>query len=170
MASVAVIDAGRVVPRVNPETGLAVRRTLGAQTGFDALEQAVLELEAGSKQTIDVGPAEETLFVVEGEGTVTVAGDEHALEPEVGVYLPPGSQFELHSTGAGPLRVVAVRDPRSRAGPKRRHEHAGDRLQAWRAGARSRDGRARVQDRGRPIDRPAVGDPFRRLHPDRARA
>ncbi len=111
MANVAVIDAARVQPRVNEATGLTVRPTLGRQTGFEALEQAVLELGPGSSKAIDVGPTEETLFVLEGEGTVTVAGEQHALEPEVGLYLPPDSRFQLHNSGPATLRVLAVRVP-----------------------------------------------------------
>jgi mannose-6-phosphate isomerase-like protein (cupin superfamily) len=111
MADVAVIDAGRVQPRLNPDTGLTVRPTLGTQTGFEPLEQAVLELESGSSNAIAIGPVEETLFVLEGEGAVTVAGEEYALEPEVGLYLPPESTFKLHNRGVSPLRVLAVRVP-----------------------------------------------------------
>jgi mannose-6-phosphate isomerase-like protein (cupin superfamily) len=110
-AAVAVVDAGEVTPRVNPDTGLTVRSTLGTQTGFDALEQAVLERAPGDSQMISVGAAEETLFVLDGLGTVDVAGQTHQLEPEVGLYLPPGSEFQLHNPGPETLRVVAVRVP-----------------------------------------------------------
>jgi mannose-6-phosphate isomerase-like protein (cupin superfamily) len=111
MTSVAVVDAARVTPSVNPNTGLSVRRTLGTQTGFQALEQAVLELDPGSSREIEVGDAEETLFVIDGTGTAEVGGERHALEPEVGLYLPPGSSFALRNPGPGTLRVVAVRVP-----------------------------------------------------------
>ncbi len=111
MATVAVIDADQVQPRVNQNTGLTVRPTLGVQTGFHALEQAVLELEPGSSEEIGVGEAEETLFVLEGRGTIQVGAETYELEPEVGLYLPPGSTFELHNPGPEPLRVVAVRVP-----------------------------------------------------------
>jgi mannose-6-phosphate isomerase-like protein (cupin superfamily) len=121
MPTVAVVDAGQVAPRVNPDTGLSVRPTLGTQTGFDALEQAVLECAPGHTRTISVGTAEETLFVLGGRGSVHVAGQVYDLEPEVGLYLPPGSEFELHNPGPEPLRVVAVRvphpDPQSEHGP-----------------------------------------------------
>ena len=109
--AVAVIDSGRVEPRVNQATGLTVRPTLGPQTDFTALEQAVLELGPGSSKVIEIGEVEETLFVLEGEGTVTVAGEQHKLGPEAGVYLPPGSSFQLHNPGPESLRLVAVRVP-----------------------------------------------------------
>lgn len=111
LSNVAVIDSSEVQPRVNPQTGLTVRPTLGPQTGFQALEQAVLELEPGRSHQLEVGEAEETMFVLDGRGIVLVAGEEHELEPEVGLYLPPGSTFELRNPGPQTLRVVAVRVP-----------------------------------------------------------
>jgi mannose-6-phosphate isomerase-like protein (cupin superfamily) len=111
MPSVAVIDSDQVQRRMNPDTGLMVRRTVGTETGFDALEQALLELDPGSSREIGVGPAEETLFVLTGSGTVSVDGEQHELEPESGLYLPPGSTFVLSNPGPETLRVVAVRVP-----------------------------------------------------------
>ena len=111
MPSVAVIDSGEVQPRVNPATGLTVRPTLGTQTGFDALEQAVLELEPGRSREIEIGDVEETLFVLAGQGSVHVAGEVHQLEPEVGLYLPPGSTFSLENPGPETLQLIAVRVP-----------------------------------------------------------
>jgi mannose-6-phosphate isomerase-like protein (cupin superfamily) len=111
MTNVAVIDAGRVQGRINPDTGLTVRPTLGTQTGFEPLEQAVLELDPGSTREIEVGDAEETLFVIAGSGSAEVAGERHALEPDAGLYLPPGSSFTLRNPGPATLRVVAVRVP-----------------------------------------------------------
>jgi mannose-6-phosphate isomerase-like protein (cupin superfamily) len=120
MANVAVVQSASVEPRVNPDTGLTVRPTLGRQTGFDALEQAVLELGPGRSREIDVGAVEETLFVLEGHGTAQVAGEAHGLEPEVGLYLPPGSRFELRNPGPDTLRVVAVRVPNPDPAPDSR--------------------------------------------------
>ena len=111
MANVAVVHSDSVESRINPDTGLTVRATLGRQTGFDALEQAVLELEPGRSHEIEIGAVEETLFVLEGEGTAQVGDEAHELEPEVGLYLPPGSRFELHNPGPDTLRVIAVRVP-----------------------------------------------------------
>jgi mannose-6-phosphate isomerase-like protein (cupin superfamily) len=111
MPNVAVIDSAAVEPRINPDTGLTVRPTLGKQTGFDALEQAVVELGTGSSEMIEVGDVEETMFVLQGSGVLRVAGERHELEPEAGLYLPPGSTFELENTGSETLRLVAVRVP-----------------------------------------------------------
>jgi len=117
MTAVTVVDVADVAPRESRETGLTVRTTLGPETGFDALEQAVLTCPPGRSRHIDVGEVEETLFVLEGEGAVHVRAGAHRLEPGVGVYLPPGSRFELECAGQPELRVVAVRIPDPTPGP-----------------------------------------------------
>ena len=117
MTAVTVVDVAEVAPRESSQTGLTVRPTLGPDTGFDALEQAVLSCSPGRTRHIDVGEVEETLFVLAGEGVIHVLGDAHRLQPGVGVYLPPGSRFELECTGGDGLRVLAVRIPDPSPGP-----------------------------------------------------
>ncbi len=117
MPSVTVVDAADVPARHRPETGLSVRPTVGPHTGFDALEQAVLECPLGRSEEISVGEVEETLFVLSGHGAIHVGDETHPLEPEVGVYLPPRTRFRLESAGTEPLRLVAVRVPDPSPGP-----------------------------------------------------
>ncbi|MGI8711654.1 MAG: cupin domain-containing protein [Solirubrobacteraceae bacterium] len=111
MPTVTVVDAGSVAPRAGSVAGLNVRPTLGTQTGFAPLEQAVLECAPGRTDPISVGPVEETLFVLAGRGTVHVAGEAYELEPEVGLSFAPGSEFELENPGPETLVLIAVRVP-----------------------------------------------------------
>jgi mannose-6-phosphate isomerase-like protein (cupin superfamily) len=111
MPTVTVVDA-RDAPWLAPTRGnVTVHPTLGAPTGFAPLQQAVLSCAPGRSPKMDVGAAEETLFVLGGHGTVYFGGEAHALEPEIGVYLAPGMQFELENPGPAELRVIAVRVP-----------------------------------------------------------
>lgn len=116
MPAVTVIDATEVAPRAAAD-GLIVRPTVGPATGFDALEQAVLECPPGRRAELSVGEVEETLFVLAGAGVIHVRGQAQRLEPEAGVYLPPGTRFALECTGVQPLRLVAVRVPDPSPGP-----------------------------------------------------
>jgi mannose-6-phosphate isomerase-like protein (cupin superfamily) len=111
MASVTVVDSGEVELRPGAVQKLGVRPTIGPQTGFDALEQAVLECAPGRTDPIRVRGAEETLFVLSGHGAIHVGGEAHALEAEVGVYVPAEAEFALENPGPDPLRLVAVRIP-----------------------------------------------------------
>ncbi len=117
MPTVTVVHEAEVEPFFNARTGLTVRPTVGPKTEFGPLEQVVLECPPGRSQPIPVGEAEETLFVLEGEGAIHVKGQTHPLQAETGVYLPPGSEFVLESSGPAPLRAVAVRVPDPKPGP-----------------------------------------------------
>jgi mannose-6-phosphate isomerase-like protein (cupin superfamily) len=78
--------------------------------GLEGLEQTVIECAPHTRATRATGGAEEVLFVVAGEGELRIAGGEiHALEPETGVNLGPGHEYELRNDGSDPLRAVSVR-------------------------------------------------------------
>ncbi|HEX3691446.1 MAG TPA: cupin domain-containing protein [Solirubrobacteraceae bacterium] len=117
MPAVNVVHAPEVEPFTSPG-GLDVQLTLGRPTDFGALQQAVLGCGPGMRATVSVpGDAEETLFVLEGEGRLHIGGTAHALSADTGVYLPPGSEAELENTGEGALRLVGVRVPDPSPGP-----------------------------------------------------
>ena len=111
MADVTVVQSDEVELRPGSVPGLGVRPTLGPQTGFSVLQQAVLECEPGRTDPILVTEVEETMFVISGRGTVHLEGRAHAVESEVGIYIAPGSQFALENPGPETLRLVAVRVP-----------------------------------------------------------
>jgi mannose-6-phosphate isomerase-like protein (cupin superfamily) len=108
-ATVRVLRSDEVAPQ--PGASVSVRATLGAHTGFAALEQAVLECAPDVSERRSTGECEETLFVLAGEGSLIVDDEAHALEPEVGAYLTPGVDYELRGAGPAPLRLVSVRIP-----------------------------------------------------------
>jgi mannose-6-phosphate isomerase-like protein (cupin superfamily) len=106
---VRVRQSDEVAP--SPEASVRVRATIGAHTGFSPLEQSVLECAAGEGERRGTGACEETLFVLEGHGSLTVDGEAHSLESGVGAYLAPWVDYELQAPGPAPLRLVSVRIP-----------------------------------------------------------
>jgi mannose-6-phosphate isomerase-like protein (cupin superfamily) len=74
-----------------------------------ALDQAVIACEPQSSLSRASGEAEEVLFVIEGSGALRAGSESHALDPETGAYLPPGSEYALENEGDEPLRLVSVR-------------------------------------------------------------
>ena len=111
-----VVDASSVTGRPAADGALIERTSLGAHTDSPWLEQSVLELDAGGSCTRATRAAEEVLFVLSGHGTLLTAGEEHALEPEAGVYLPPRHEYELSAPADEELLIVAVRVPDPVAG------------------------------------------------------
>jgi mannose-6-phosphate isomerase-like protein (cupin superfamily) len=84
---------------------------LGAHTGTAWLEQSVLEGAAGASATRATEAAEEVLFVLSGRGELRHDGGSHPLEPEAGVYVSPGQEYELAAAADADLRIVSVRVP-----------------------------------------------------------
>jgi mannose-6-phosphate isomerase-like protein (cupin superfamily) len=78
--------------------------------GVGGLEQTVLECAPHSSTRRATGQAEEVLFVIAGQGELLLDGGErHALEPETGVNLGPGQEYELRNESSDPVRMVSVR-------------------------------------------------------------
>lgn len=55
----------------------------------------------------ETGDRQEILYVLDGHGTLELAGEQHALEPHSGVLLLPGESYAI----AGDVRLVAVDAP-----------------------------------------------------------
>ena len=77
--------------------------------GLEGLEQTVLDCAPHTFIARATGEAEEVLFVTSGHGELRLNGERHALEPETGVSLPPGQEYELHNETSDPVRTVCVR-------------------------------------------------------------
>ena len=88
-----------------------IRLTIeSAQTGH--LSQRVTRYARGTSAAREVdADAEEVLFVTDGQGTLILGVERHALEPEVGVYLAPGETYAIEQLGGGELTVVSVLAP-----------------------------------------------------------
>jgi mannose-6-phosphate isomerase-like protein (cupin superfamily) len=77
--------------------------------GLPGLEQTVLVCAPNTVTARHTGESEEVLFVVAGGGELRLAGGErHVLEPETGVTLGPGQEYELRNEGSDPMRTVCV--------------------------------------------------------------
>ncbi len=64
-----------------------------------------LELDAGGKVPVHRDATEEYIHVLEGSGTISIDGVEHALKPGSTVYMPANA--EVHYTN-GPEKLVAI--------------------------------------------------------------
>jgi mannose-6-phosphate isomerase-like protein (cupin superfamily) len=97
---------------------------------LEGLEQAVLECAPGTTTARVTDDREEVLFVVAGQGELRLGGGErHALEPDTGIHLPPGQEYELRNETSDPMRMVSVQI----RGPAPQDEDAGDSDGAGRA-------------------------------------
>lgn len=81
-------------------------------SGFaETFSQYVMEVQpgGGSNKAEPDATAQGVLFVMEGEVTVTLAGNAHRLQPGGYAYLPPCSGWTLSNDGAAPARFHWIR-------------------------------------------------------------
>ena len=109
-----VIDEDAVAARTTEGDTASTRVAIDASCGCERLEQKVIRFRPGRSQERILEGRQEVLYVAEGSGTLHVNGDEHALEPEMGVYLTPGDRWSIGVVGPEELLAISVTAPQDR--------------------------------------------------------
>ncbi|WP_104204739.1 bifunctional allantoicase/(S)-ureidoglycine aminohydrolase [Billgrantia saliphila] len=81
-------------------------------SGFaETFSQYIMEVSpGGGSERPELDPAAEgVLFVVEGEMTLTIAGERHEMTPGGYAFLPPGCHWQLRNESKAPVRFHWVR-------------------------------------------------------------
>ncbi|MFO8046564.1 MAG: bifunctional allantoicase/(S)-ureidoglycine aminohydrolase [Halomonas sp.] len=81
-------------------------------SGFaETFSQYIMEVApGGGSERPELDPvAQGVLFVVEGEMTLTLAGERHAMTPGGYAFLPPGSDWQVKNEADAPVRFHWVR-------------------------------------------------------------
>lgn len=90
---------------------LSVWRHVGRESGAAAMSLRVLDVQPGAAPVLQNGDCEEVLFVLEGRGTLHIAGDPHAVEADMGAFVPPGASLAIVNPGPGVLTLVSAQCP-----------------------------------------------------------
>ena len=100
----------------------AVRTTIDSRAGCERLVQRIIRFAPGRSRPRRLGDRQEVLFVVSGEGSLRVTGEDeaHALAPYTGVYVAAGEEYEVEAAGPEELVVVSVTAPQEHDAPPRR--------------------------------------------------
>jgi quercetin dioxygenase-like cupin family protein len=94
------------------ETGAIVRTLLDTGAGNAGLVRRLVEVEAGRRFQGRSGPAGELWFVIDGSGSLLLAGREGpSLTRNRGLWLPPGETYELAADADVRLDIVTLPDP-----------------------------------------------------------
>ena len=87
------------------------RVLISSRTGAQHLAHSLSEYSPG-RSLVRVNPVgEEVLYVVSGRGVVTIGACDYEIEPDVGVFIPPRSEYSVQNRGAEKLLVVSVISP-----------------------------------------------------------
>ena len=123
-----VTDEAAAEARQEDGDTATTRVTIGPAFGCEALEQRVIRFARGRSRPRAGGTREELLFALSGSGTLRLGEAEYALEPETGVFVPPGERYEVENEGPGELVVVSVLGLEPEGDPVKRPEPVAVRL------------------------------------------
>jgi mannose-6-phosphate isomerase-like protein (cupin superfamily) len=97
----------QAIPNANASVRVPIHRGVGCQH----LLQRVYRYEMGSAPLAFNAESEDILFVAAGRGEVRINGQPHALEADMGVYIPPKMPYQIINPHEEPLVVVSVLTP-----------------------------------------------------------
>ena len=103
---------GGVVVRTVLDTGAGKAGAAG-----QGLRRRLVDVSCGARFEGTAGPGGELWFVLTGTGRMTSgSGPRLAVRPDTGLWLPPGTAYNLQAGDPGPLRLDTVRLPPVRMG------------------------------------------------------
>jgi len=87
---------------------VAFRTLFGGAVRTADFTGGVAELEAGGWLGLHRHEPSEVYYVLSGEGTVSVDGRQHQVQPGCAVHIPGGSEHGIRNTGSDRLRFFYV--------------------------------------------------------------
>jgi mannose-6-phosphate isomerase-like protein (cupin superfamily) len=114
----AVIHPDDVEPFI--DHGVEVRRMFDDRNGCAALHQVIARLPLGRVELPPPEYGEAVLYVASGRGTLELNGEQHALEPDSGVFARAGEWPTFDIPGPDDLVIVGVVARNDKGGPSER--------------------------------------------------
>jgi quercetin dioxygenase-like cupin family protein len=90
---------------------LRVRRLFDEARGCEKFAQRILSFAPGRSRERSEPSADETLYVLDGSAAITVAGDEHRVEPGASVFIGRDTSWAVETDAGVELLSVLVFDP-----------------------------------------------------------
>jgi mannose-6-phosphate isomerase-like protein (cupin superfamily) len=89
---------------------------VGRDSGARATSLRTLEFDTGESPRLANPRCDQVVYVLEGEGTITIDGEVYAIEPELGVYIRPGQTFSVHNPNRQPIVLMSTQCPEPESG------------------------------------------------------
>jgi quercetin dioxygenase-like cupin family protein len=90
---------------------VGVQRLFDEERGCETFDQRILRFPPGrSPERLDT-QGDAVLFVLEGEGTATIAGEEHGLAPGTSAFVARGTAWSVDAAEEVALLSVVVHEP-----------------------------------------------------------
>jgi mannose-6-phosphate isomerase-like protein (cupin superfamily) len=95
-------------PAISPFPGATFHPLVAPSRGAERTSVWQATIEPGPLPDPHQLTAEEVFVVLDGTATVRLAGETLTAGPGDAIVVPPDTDFALHNTGAGPLRLLCA--------------------------------------------------------------
>ena len=90
---------------------LSVWSQIGQANGASAISLRTMEFSPGLSPTLSNDESDEIFYVLQGAATVQIDGNSFEVEPEMGVYLRPGTTLTVNNRNSEPLVLISSQCP-----------------------------------------------------------
>jgi mannose-6-phosphate isomerase-like protein (cupin superfamily) len=105
------LQASDAAPARPAGEDVGVQRLFDEERGCDTFDQRILRFPPGrAPERLDT-QSDEVLYVLEGTGSIEVAGEDHRLEPGMSVFVARGTLWSVEATDELAVLSVVVREP-----------------------------------------------------------
>ena len=90
---------------------LSVWPQLGRANGASAISLRTMEFASGLSPRLNNDECDEILYVLQGAATVQIDGNSFEVEPQMGIYLRPGTTLVVDNPNPDPLVLISSQCP-----------------------------------------------------------
>ena len=103
------VDAFEVKPEeVSGAKGTTIRWLISRDDGAPNFAMRMFEMQPGGEIPLHDHPWEHEIFILSGNGMVTIGDDEVKVRPNMVIYVPPNVPHSYKNEGEEPLRFLCV--------------------------------------------------------------
>ncbi len=99
-------DARQGTVRVAPSGKATIHRIAGKEEGAKNAFFGLLEIQPGAKVPLHRDATEEYLYMITGEGKLTIDGVTTAIQAGFGVFMPANAEVTFEATGTELIQAV----------------------------------------------------------------
>ena len=94
------------VEHVERRPGVILTSLVDGTTGSTQISSGIAAFSVGSSAPTHYHDAEESVIVIEGEGLVMIAGEEHVVKPHDAMFITPGAHHSIANHGDSTFKIA----------------------------------------------------------------
>ena len=94
------------VNHVERVPGVTVSPMVGEDEGATQISSGITTFAQGCSNTTHYHNAEESVIVIQGEGTMIIGGQEHHVRLHDAAFITPGTHHRIINTGTEPFKIA----------------------------------------------------------------